>query len=134
MADQLFADKTMDLLKRGLDAYTLRQRVIAENIANSETPGFKARQVSFEVLLQRASTVESRIRHEREGHFNQAKVEGIRPLVSEESDRAMDNGINNVSVDMEMAALAETNLNHKLATRALALRYQLLKKAISGRS
>jgi len=61
-------------------------------------------------------------------------VEGIRPLVSEESDRAMDNGINNVSVDMEMAALAETNLNHKLATRALALRYQLLKKAISGRS
>ena len=133
MADRLFNDNTLDLLKLSLDAYSLRQRVIAENIANSETPGYRARQVSFEALLQRASNVESRIRHEQEGHFRQAKADGIRPLVSEESDRAMDNGINNVSVDMEMAALAESNLNHKLATRALALRYQLMKTATSGR-
>jgi len=134
MANKLFGDATTNLIKQGLDAYTLRQKVIAENIAQAETPGYRPRQISFEALLQRASTVENRMRHEQEGHFVHAEGAKIRPLVSEDSDRALDNGTNTVSVDMEMAALAETNINHKLATRALALRYQLLGKAIRGRS
>jgi len=133
MSDKLFGDSTVDLLKRSLDAYTLRQRVIAENIANAETPGFSARQVDFETLLQEAGEVSRQMLNNSSGHQKTAEPERIMAKVHEESDRAMDNGVNNVSVDMEMAALAEANLNHKMSTRALALRYNLLRGAIRGK-
>ncbi|HID12005.1 MAG TPA: flagellar basal body rod protein FlgB, partial [Candidatus Latescibacteria bacterium] len=48
-------DRTsIPLLAKALDAYTLRQRAIADNIANSETPGFRRREVRFEEELRRA--------------------------------------------------------------------------------
>jgi flagellar basal-body rod protein FlgB len=124
----------VDLLKRSLDAYSLRQRVIAENIANAETPGFKARQVEFETLLREAGEVSMRMRNSGPAHQSKSEAQSVQALVHDKSDRAMDNGINNVSIDMEMAALAETNLNHKLSTRALTLRYQLLRNSVRGRS
>jgi flagellar basal-body rod protein FlgB len=134
MSDKLFSSNTVDLLKRSLDAYSLRQRVIAENIANAETPGFKARQVEFETLLREAGEVSMRMRNSGPAHQSKSEAQSVQALVHDKSDRAMDNGINNVSIDMEMAALAETNLNHKLSTRALTLRYQLLRNSVRGRS
>ncbi len=133
MQDKLFGSNTVDLLKRSLDAYTLRQRVIAENIANAETPGFRAKQVEFESLLREAGEASNRMQNSLPGHQLKSEPTKVRAHVHEESDRAMDNSINNVSIDMEMAALAEANLSHKLSTRALALRYQLLRSSIRGR-
>ena len=40
-----------DLLKKGLDALWLRQKVISGNIANISTPGFTASEVEFEDLF-----------------------------------------------------------------------------------
>ncbi len=133
MSDKLFGSRTVDLLKRSLDAYSLRQRVIAENIANAETPDYKAKQVEFEKLLEEAGESSNRMKSSQDGHQLKAEPTKVLSQVHENSDRAMDNGINNVSVDMEMAALAEANLSHKLSTRALALRYQLMRGAIRGK-
>jgi len=133
VSGKLFGGLTVDLLKRSLDAYNLRQQVIAENIANAETPGFKARQVEFESLLREAGLPSKQMRTSLRGHQVNAEPMKVRAQVVEDSDRAMDNGINDVSIDMEMAALAETNLENKLATRALALRYRMLRSAIRGK-
>ena len=46
--------KTVDLLKRGLDVSVLRRGVIANNIANAETPNFKRTVLNFESALKRA--------------------------------------------------------------------------------
>ena len=43
-----------ELLIKSLDAVWLRQRVISNNIANSETPGYKSKTVEFESLLRRS--------------------------------------------------------------------------------
>jgi flagellar basal-body rod protein FlgB len=47
-------EKTVDLLKRGLDVSVLRRGVIANNIANAETPNFKRTELNFESALKRA--------------------------------------------------------------------------------
>jgi flagellar basal-body rod protein FlgB len=47
-------EKTVDLLKRGLDVSVLRRNVIANNIANAETPNFKRSVLNFESSLRRA--------------------------------------------------------------------------------
>ncbi len=46
--------KTVDLLTRGMDVAVLRRNVIANNIANAETPNFKRTVVNFEAQLKRA--------------------------------------------------------------------------------
>ena len=122
MARDVFNAGNLDLLKRSLDAYTLRQRVIAENIAQVETPGYSSRSVDFEDALQRA--------------LDRGETALPEPVLRPDSPRALQgttNGVNDVDLDREMAALAETNLRHKLATRILSIRYQLLRSAIRGK-
>lgn len=46
--------KTVDILSRSMDVAVLRRSVIANNIANAETPNFKRSTVNFESQLKRA--------------------------------------------------------------------------------
>ncbi len=46
--------KNIDILKKCMDVAVLRRNVIANNIANSETPNFKRTVVNFEAELKRA--------------------------------------------------------------------------------
>lgn len=46
--------KNLDILKRSMDVSVLRRDVIANNLANTETPNFKRTVVNFESMLRRA--------------------------------------------------------------------------------
>ncbi len=50
----MLIDRTMQLLNRTLDLRQARQRVIASNIANEETPGYRATELNFQDSLQAA--------------------------------------------------------------------------------
>jgi len=50
--------KTVDLLHRAMGANTVRRDVIADNISNATTPGFKRSNVNFESELKRALDTE----------------------------------------------------------------------------
>ncbi len=138
MSRDIFQRTGLDLLKRSLDAYTLRQKVIAENIAHVETPGYRARSVDFETRLAAAMDTSPaggalRMKSTGDRHLPMSRTPLPGATVLEESERALDNGINDVSLDLEMAALAETSLRHKLVTRILSMRYQALRNAVRGR-
>jgi len=51
--------KSIGLLQRGMDVASLRREVIANNIANADTPNFKRSTVNFEAQLKRALDSES---------------------------------------------------------------------------
>ncbi|MCP4147351.1 MAG: flagellar basal body rod protein FlgB, partial [bacterium] len=51
--------KTVDILQRTMDVGLVRREVIANNIANSETPNFKRTDVNFEASLARALASEN---------------------------------------------------------------------------
>lgn len=50
----LFGNNSYQLMRAALDASALRQKVIADNVANAETPGFRPHEVAFEELLNQA--------------------------------------------------------------------------------
>jgi flagellar basal-body rod protein FlgB len=52
--------RTMDIMKRSLKVSQLRRDIIADNLANSDTPNFKRSELSFESQLRRALESESR--------------------------------------------------------------------------
>lgn len=47
--------KAMFSASAGMSAQSARLRVIGENIANSDTPGYRRKQISFETVLDRAN-------------------------------------------------------------------------------
>lgn len=131
---ELFSSPVMVGLKKELDAGALRQRVIADNIANINTPNFKKSTVEFESLLKKAlgrAPVELVTTHPR--HF------GGRPVLAELQPEVRVNGAtsmradgNNVDIDEEMVNLSANGIKYQAAARELSERYSLLSLVITG--
>jgi len=110
---------TTQSLSLALDAASLRQQVIATNIANASTPGYAARRVTFEAVL------ESGLQSARGVHFMQAQRLHVEPTVAD------DRSGQGVQLDMEMAALAQNSLHQQALIRGLQRHLGLLATAVT---
>ena len=137
LLDQLlFSDSTPKLLKKTLDLYLQKNSVISSNIANADTPGYKAVDLKFDEQLRTAigSGNQIKVKATQRGHFTSdiKQIDKITPIVSEESDPARPDG-NNVKIEKEMSKLVETQLMYILLSRQFqkeaAYFAMLLKKA-----
>lgn len=122
-----------DVLQQSLDGLSMRQRATANNIANVDTPGYKATQVSFESQL--ASAVDGQLLARRgvqvattnPAHLSAGPQElgHAEPIVSKFDTVSYRNDGNSVDIEREMALLAETQLRFSalsnLASRRLAM-------------
>jgi flagellar basal-body rod protein FlgB len=119
-------------LKKAVDAYARRHEVTAQNIANVETPGYRARRLKFEEMLTGAgASIEGYRTHPDHLPIGRRGLGDARPeAVATDSD--FDNGVNNVDIDAQMADLATNDLSYRLATRLLSQRYSVLRGAIKG--
>jgi flagellar basal-body rod protein FlgB len=108
-------DSTGSVIYAALNGLAARQRVIADNVANVETPGYVAGRVSFEDSLRAAIA---------DGDPSAASVATLRS-----ADPANVNG-NNVSLDNEVVSLTDTDLRYQLMVQALNQKFGLLRTAI----
>lgn len=120
---------SMEFLLKGLDAVWLRQKVISNNIANSETPGYKRLNVEFEDLLKNLV----------EGNYNDLEklknaIESIEPTVTEDSATSTRLDGNNVVMDKENIELARAQLQYDYLVSSLSSQISRLKYAINGGS
>lgn len=106
---------TLHTMLRGLSA---RQQAIADNIANVETPNYRAKVVDFEASL-------------RDALASGEAPSTVAPELSRTTDPGLPNG-NNVLIDQEMVRLQETNLRYELATSAMTSKLGLLRTSIRG--
>lgn len=118
---------TSRLVSLALDVSSLRQQVIAHNIANANTPGFAPQRVSFEQLLESADLLTSDRPAEREltneiDRLQQRLDQGELIETSEEES---------VSLDMEMVKLTENVLRYRAMLEGLSKRGSLIKLAIN---
>ncbi|MDI7248259.1 MAG: flagellar basal body protein [Bacillota bacterium] len=109
-------DRTLAGLSAALDALSLRHEVIADNIANVNTPGFKARRVRFEDQLKSA--------------IARGDPDSCRPVIEEDQLEVRRDG-NSVDIDLEMARLAETTVTYSAISRLVSGRFDLIKYVIS---
>lgn len=108
-------DVTTAGLHVALNGLSARQRVIADNIANLETPEFLAGRVDFESSLSAALA----------GH-NPAAAE----ITTERSMAATGPNGNNVNLDEETLALIENDLRYQVTSQAISSKFALLRTAI----
>lgn len=125
-------------LKKGLDAWAMRQRAHAQNIANAETPGYHRVVVDFESKLREAlrNHNQSNLSHAHHRHLSQSNpdINRINPTIRREPIDPNGIGINGVDIDREMAEMAQTQLRYMTAVELLRRRYDGLKAAIRGSS
>ena len=112
-----FIDSAGTTVHAALSGLAARQRALADNIANVETPGFSAGRVDFEDSLSAAV---------RRGNPAGAEFSARRS-----TDAPGLNG-NNVQVDNEVVALTDTGLRYNLMVEAMNAKFRLLRTAISG--
>lgn len=130
----LFSNQTIISLQKGLDASALRQRVIANNIANMNTPNFKKSTVAFEDLLKEAvgnKAIGMNATDPR--HFGVvSNLTELQPEVNLNETTSMRTDGNNVDVDEEMTNLAANGIQYQALTRQLSDRFSLLSLVITG--
>ncbi len=124
-------DVTGLVLRKALDANALRQRVIANNLANVDTPNYKAVDVSFSEQLRAALHGGSGERHGVRSLLTAEAVNEIEPVTVFVNEGAGRNDGNTVNVDLEMTKLAETAGAYQTAAELLRARLEMLRTAIN---
>ena len=112
---------SLDLLAHLLDAASLRHQVVAQNMANVNTPGYHALDVSFEDAFARRLT--------EGGETGTAEVAG---KIVERKGGAEGVDGNNVDIDDELSRLQKNALLYNAYTQILATKIAAMRSAISG--
>lgn len=103
-------------LENYMTVLSARQRVVASNIANADTPGFKTKDIDFQSALQQAFDGTS---------FQVSEVDGLK----------IKNDGNNVNLDREARLLTETDLRFSVASQLVRSQLKSIRSAIDeGRS
>ena len=110
-------DSTGSAIYAALNGLAARQRVIADNVANVETPNYVAGRVSFEDSLRAA--------------IETGDPGGTSVLTTQSSDPVNPNG-NNVSLDKEVVSLTDTDLRYQLMVQAMNQKFGLLRSALGS--
>lgn len=129
----------MPLYDKALDAYALRQRTMAKNIANATTPGYRPEKVSFEEQFQQSEMVlrgtKSEPGHIRIGAANSAsEIHLGREDAPVPKPEIYFSGESHVNVDKEMSELAQNQIRFRLASRLTQRYFSGLQSAIRGSS
>jgi flagellar basal-body rod protein FlgB len=134
MWDNLFA--SADLLHAGLEASWLRNSVIRNNIANVETPGFKASDVEFENVFRQAiedSQFGFINKRTRPQHIDFSGSSGVvKPIIVKRQDLSMRYDENNVDIEDENVKLAQNSILYNTMVSKLNSDLSRLKMAING--
>ncbi len=135
MSIKLF-DRNMTLLEKSLELRSKRNSMIASNIVNRETPGFRAQDLVFEKDLEKAlhSNRPGPLKVENPKHFDGVKREPIETVTGQQinsfnPDPRMDG--NTVNLDKEMSKLAENQLMFQASVRSINWKFRMLKAAIT---
>lgn len=136
MKTNFLFDKTMTSLERSLNLRSMNQKLIVSNIANMDTPRYKAFKMMVDEKLQDAAQGGPRLTMTRTqvGHLNTTgkSLASGRVARVESNDLSLRGDGNTVELDTEMANLAENTLKYNTTTRIISNKFKLLKDVIKG--
>lgn len=124
----------LKVMQRALDVRTFRHQVLASNVANADTPHFKARDIDFKAALQGA--LEGRqglnLRTTSARHLPGVGdgFAGASLLYRTETQSAVDG--NTVDMDVERTQMAENAMQYEILTKLIGDRFNSMRSAVSS--
>jgi len=128
----LFPDH-IDLTAKVMDFQLQRQNIVSANLANINTPGYKARSLEFEKDLQAALGLSESgaVARTHPGHLPLAfSADSSEASVTKTLTPRVIQGVDNVDLDTEMAAMAKNNLLYSALSTVMQKNFTGLKQII----
>ena len=126
-------DPIIGALNTSLNLRLLNQNVISANIANSDTPGFKAKTVEFEHALRDALAVDQKVtplEHDPR-HIVHRATDPVDPEIYDDPNGVESLDGNTVDRPAEMAKMAENQLLYDASMEMLRKKLGMLKYSIT---
>jgi len=135
MIERSLFDNTINALGIAMNFRMMNQDIIASNIANAETPGYKAKKLDFEKQLRVAMNVDGAhtMKASDGRHFVTANggIRDVRGNIYFDPRIDIKNDLNSVDVDAQMAALSENQYLYNAAAQIISKKLALMKYAIN---
>lgn len=131
----LFGSSTIRSLEIGLNGAQIRQNAISQNVANVDTPNYKAKQVQFKHVLdgeKNKQAMKANRTHENHFEFKYASTSYLEPIVTENRNTQYNHNGNNVDIDHEMSELAKNQIYYNALVDRLNGSFQSLETVIRG--
>lgn len=136
----MLSTEMMDLVQRSLDAAALSHKVISNNLANVDTPGFKRSNVVFNETLRKA--MEARRQTPQDvallrtdaRHLdvqNAPALDALEPEVVTDVTSSLRNDGNNVDIDREVALMSQNTVWYQTLAQITQMQFASLRNAIS---
>ncbi len=132
MAD-LIGDTTLSGLNAAMNFRLENQNVISSNIANADTPGYKAQKLEFEDALRNALAISGRLPMEATDadHFIKADPGHIDPEIYDNPNGVVNQDGNTVDRNVEQVELAGNQIQYDSAAELMRRKIALTKYSIS---
>ncbi len=121
---------TIHRLEGALEQANVKQKVITNNLANVDTPNYKAKRVSFKNVLNEESSRLNAIKTDYR-HIDFKSNESNYSVVSSNQTSYQENG-NNVDIDKEMSDMAKNQIQYQALVERMSGKLNSLKSAITG--
>lgn len=129
--DQIKSDASiMAALGRQMTRAVQRETLSAGNLANIDTPGYRAREISFEAALG-SSTNGLSMQATNARHLQSAPTTSGAPTVRESADTSSQRNGNNVQLDRELLEINKAMGDFNAAQTVLAAKFRLVRYAIN---
>lgn len=122
---------TFSTLENALDYSSLKQKVVSQNIANVDTPKYKAKDASFKSILQSAMKQSMHAYRSDVRHY-EFKQQSVHPAVVTRNNVQYNHNGNSVDLDKEMAELATNQIYYYAVTDRISGKFSSLQNVIKG--
>ena len=129
-------DKTLQSLAMAMKFREMRQELISSNVANANTPGYKAQKLDFEDALARALDVDGQMQmNTSDGkHYDVGNggFNNLEPEVYDDPNGVVSENGNTVDVEAEMSRMAENKLMYDSIVQLMNKKIGLMKYTINS--
>lgn len=128
----LIQDPTIEAMGNYMTRLSKRQQVVASNIANIDTPGYKTQDISFHATMEQLlSGPSSGMRATRPEHLEEWSFAPAEPEVFEVQGLTTRPDQNNVDIDSEMLKLGETSFGYSMMALLLRSKFRTIASSIN---
>ncbi len=127
---------TFNTIERAMDLRSTKHNVVMSNIANMDTPNYKAFDVVIEEEMEKtkSATHGTHVKKTHQDHLNgrNGAAGEVRPTLENTKQMTLRKDGNTVDLDREMSKLSENNLMYDVLAQIISKKFQGLKDAIKG--
>ncbi|MEF3254044.1 MAG: flagellar basal body rod protein FlgB [Deferribacterales bacterium] len=132
----IFKNSVINDLSYALKVNSIKNDVISNNIANVDTPGYKAKKLEFKEVMEEYFSQGKKLPLKRTDsrHFpGSPNIFNPSSFIREQNNPSLRNDGNDVNLDYEMSEMAKNGIQYSMYAQIIAGKFTGLKSAIAGR-